>query len=813
MSADDDQEVGRWPSFEGRNRWPSDASHQDLGRRLNGNGFRWAEEFDDEIHIAETPRATEEVQSEKFEDILVNGVRGDGTFDDAPYNAIDEPNLDNPFALFESVETLDEGVECFASQHGLLSEVDGVKRAARFERDDMEAFGDPDFPEEEKIALQDERKATFWQQTRSLRSAVLIIGGLSGVCQGWTQSTLNGTNIPLGEAFHLDVAPGSSNTRDQFLLGALSASVTLASGILGLLIADPIQNHWLGRRGAVAISAAISMGATIGAVCSRTPAELIGCRMLIGAALGAKASVIAPFLAELAPVHMRGALLSTWQVSDALGIFLGDVSWKVVDSFNLEPDTAWRFLSATTLIPTIPLMISSYMIPESWMFLMKTGEYSKATEAACLYRKYPIQGFRDIISSHFQMEAEGELMEIRKVAKKGESKGKCSDEESKPAPGRNVFADETKPLSERLAHFPPGLCLRSQRGQNNEICTHSYHMKEAHFFRRLAQIIQDPRCRHALVSGGTIMLTQSLCGINALAFFSSSLLDAGISPEYSLILALCFGAVCFSFGLLTPLLSDRLGRTNLVLLGLPVMAVFMFILASLFELDNSARTPTIMLFTMLFTAVYAFTVGPAAFSLSAESFPSTVREAGMAMCVFINLTSLGIQLLMYPFITTPIGFTTSLSIYGCVNIVGFVACFLFCVDTRDRTLEQLQFSFDLPLSVHCEYRIFYVLPEVCRRCRIFVARRIRRKEGEAEAGDGESIGSDGGTKWELIPFYRWARIQDPNRPSVYAQLLSVVHRMLPTKARQWMKVEKVADRSDPVALDSQYTVGQGTREF
>ncbi|KMU89924.1 hypothetical protein CIHG_07607 [Coccidioides immitis H538.4] len=105
MSADDDQEVGRWPSFEGRNRWPSDASHQDLGRRLNGNGFRWAEEFDDEIHIAETPRATEEVQSEKFEDILVNGVRGDGTFDDAPYNAIDEPNLDNPFALFESVET------------------------------------------------------------------------------------------------------------------------------------------------------------------------------------------------------------------------------------------------------------------------------------------------------------------------------------------------------------------------------------------------------------------------------------------------------------------------------------------------------------------------------------------------------------------------------------------------------------------------------------------------------------------------------------------------------------------------------------
>jgi MFS family permease len=78
------------------------------------------------------------------------------------------------------------------------------------------------------------------------------------------------------------------------------------------LIADPIQNHWLGRRGAVAASAAVSTVATVGVLCSRTIAQLIGCRILIGASLGAKASVIAPLLAELAPVHLRGALLSTW---------------------------------------------------------------------------------------------------------------------------------------------------------------------------------------------------------------------------------------------------------------------------------------------------------------------------------------------------------------------------------------------------------------------------------------------------------------------------------------------------------------------
>ncbi|EEP77137.1 predicted protein [Uncinocarpus reesii 1704] len=521
----------------------------------------------------------------------------------------------------------------------------------------MEAFDDPEFPEDEKSALRDERKATFWQQTRSLRGAVLVVGALSGVCQGWTQ------NVPLGKAFNLNLDPQNGSTRDQFVLGALSASVTLASGILGLFISDPIQNHWLGRRGAVAVSAVVSLGATIGVVCSRTEAQIIGCRLLIGAALGAKASVIAPFLAELAPVHMRGALLSTWQISDALGIFLGDVSWKVLDSFKLDPDTEWRFLSATTLIPTIPLMVASYMIPESWMFLMKTREYPQAAEAACLYRRHPIQGYRDIISSHYQMEAEAELMEIRKSTKKEHSVVRQQDEENTPSHPSHAVVDETKPLSERLAHNLPGLCRQFHGPGTDENCPHGYHMNETHFYQRIGQILRDPRCRHALVSGGTVMLTQSLCGINAFAFFSSSLLHAGLSPNFSVILALCFGAVSFGFGLLTPFLSDRLGRTNLVLLGLPVMSVFMFILASLFELDNSAKTPVIMVFTMLFTAVYAFTLGPAAFSLSAESFPSTVREAGMAMCVFINMTSLGIQLLIYPFITGPIGFTASLCIY------------------------------------------------------------------------------------------------------------------------------------------------------
>ncbi|KAI1916274.1 hypothetical protein LOZ65_005301 [Ophidiomyces ophidiicola] len=754
--------------------------HISLERRWHG----------DQEEITMSPGGSNTLCHGSSEPVPTNENSGEPSRRSDPITTVEEPNLDNPFALFETIEELDKGVECLATQHGLLKDVDGLKRAARFERDDMEAFGDPDFPESEIRAFQDEEKATFWQQTRSLRAAVLIIGGLSGVCQGWTQSVLNGTNIPLEVAFDLKVHPEEKRISNQFIYGALSASVALSSGVVGLFISDPIQNHWLGRRGAVALSAVVGMGATIGATCSRTIPQIIGCRVLIGGSLGAKASIIAPFLAELAPVNMRGAVLSTWQIADALGIFLGDIAWRVLETFNVSPDTRWRFLSATTLIPAIPLAIASYMIPESWMFLMKTNEYPKATEAACLYRKHPIQGYRDIISSHFQMEAEGELMEIRKAVKEEKTRSRHNDEERSPA--GSAVIDEVRPLSERLSDRIPGLC-QTPPGEDNKCqepgtCPHSYHMKEVHFFRRLGQIIKDSRCRHALISSSTVMLTQSLCGINAFAFFSSSLLNAGLTSVDSLTLALCFGGVSFGFGLLTPFLSDRLGRTTLVLIGLPAMAIFMFILASLFELENSARTPAIVVFTMLFTAVYSFTLGPAAFSLSAESFPSTVREAGMAICVFINMTSLGIQLLIYPFITAPIGFTASLCIYGCVDILGFIACFLFCVDTKDRTLEQLQFSFDLPLSVHCEYRLFYVLPEVTRNCVSFLTSWTRGKKGQGGMLDSTSLDSSTESEWGLIPFYRWARIQDPYRPSVYQQLLDVCRKAVPI--RQSRKAER-----------------------
>jgi MFS family permease len=57
------------------------------------------------------------------------------------------------------------------------------------------------------------------------------------------------------------------------------------------MISDPLQEHLLGRRGAVFVSGIMTVISTIGAAFTRSAFQLFGCRVVTGVALGAKASV------------------------------------------------------------------------------------------------------------------------------------------------------------------------------------------------------------------------------------------------------------------------------------------------------------------------------------------------------------------------------------------------------------------------------------------------------------------------------------------------------------------------------------------
>ncbi len=120
-----------------------------------------------------------------------------------------------------------------------------------------------------------------------------------------------------------------------------------------------------------------------------------------------------------------------------------------------------------------------------------------------------------------------------------------------------------------------------------------------------------------------------MSGVNTIAFlgtvvWSNSIVskethDYAHSARTAAIIGLAFGASNYFFGLPAYWLSDRVGRSIMLALGLPNLAWSMLVLAFMFKIpESSVRIPMISVFSVIFVAIYAPTAGTSPFSISAE---------------------------------------------------------------------------------------------------------------------------------------------------------------------------------------------------
>lgn len=128
--------------------------------------------------------------------------------------------------------------------------------------------------------------------------------------QGWTQSVRIHNENSLVDLLLTDISWQVNNgtaygmpadmglcydercTASQlWTFGMLNAIPLFSAGLFGTILADPLQENVLGRRGSVMLSCAITLAATIGASVSQNVTQLAICRAINGIALGAKASI------------------------------------------------------------------------------------------------------------------------------------------------------------------------------------------------------------------------------------------------------------------------------------------------------------------------------------------------------------------------------------------------------------------------------------------------------------------------------------------------------------------------------------------
>ncbi|KAH8587183.1 hypothetical protein B0O99DRAFT_584890 [Bisporella sp. PMI_857] len=261
----------------------------------------------------------------------------------------------------------------------------------------------------------------------------------------------------------------------------------------------------------------------------------------------------------------------------------------------------------------------------------------------------------------------------------------------------------------------------------NEAENLSYNLR---FWRRFKQLFTVQRMSSSLIAAVVLMVAQQLCGINVIAFYSSTLFSSAnftFKETDALWLGWGFGLTNFLFAFPAYSIIDKGGRRPLLLTTIPILAITLLGAAMSFKIpeENKAHNLVISVFIILFTMFYSFGLGPVPFTYSAEVFPQGNREVGMSVAVFCNLLGAGILSLTVPFIKHNLHSTGLLGLFAGFNLVAWFLVFFLVYETKQATLEEMRKIFSVKTWDYVKYQFFDGLPWIYKYVRTLG--RIPRK--------------------------------------------------------------------------------------
>lgn len=131
---------------------------------------------------------------------------------------------------------------------------------------------------------------------------------------------------------------------------------------------------------------------------------------------------------------------------------------------------------------------------------------------------------------------------------------------------------------------------------------------ESNYVTRFIQLFTIPRVRRGTLASFVVMIAQQMCGINIIAFYSSTVFrEAGATQKEALIASFGFGLVNFVFAWPAIWTIDTYGRRTLLLFTFPQMAWTLLAAGFCFYIpnDSKAHLGLVAFFIYLFAAFYS----------------------------------------------------------------------------------------------------------------------------------------------------------------------------------------------------------------
>lgn len=468
---------------------------------------------------------------------------------------------------------------------------------------------------------------------------ISLVACLGGLLFGYDTGVANGAEGHMAQELGLNVLQ----------LGVVISSLVFAAAF-GALFAGRISDA-IGRRKAIislsvlfflgSILVVFSPAGELGQFYGPGFATLVTGRIMLGLAVGGASTVVPVYLAELAPLEIRGSLTGRNELAIVTGQLLAFVINAIIAiTLHGVVDGIWRIMFAVCALPAVALFLGMLRMPESPRWLVNQGRYDEARRVMETVRT--------------PERAKAEMDEIIAVH------------------------------SENNAALP-GVKQYSGQGSGQGSSKHT-HMS-------IGEVLSNKWLVRLLIAGIGVAVAQQLTGINAIMYYGTRVLEeSGMSAEMAVVANIAFGAVAVIGGLIALRNMDRLDRRTTFIIGLSLTTTFHLLIAAagtLLPEGNSIRPFAIMILVVGFVLSMQTFLNVAVWVWLAEIFPVRMKGIGTGISVFCGWGINGILALFFPALVSGVGITFSFLIFAVVGVIALAFVTKFVPETRGRSLEEL----------------------------------------------------------------------------------------------------------------------------
>jgi sugar porter (SP) family MFS transporter len=168
--------------------------------------------------------------------------------------------------------------------------------------------------------------------------------------------------------------------KHQFLLSDTQTEIAASSLLLGCVIGASLAaftSDSFGRKKVLLWAAGLFTLSSVGTAIPRNLIEFVIARFSGGVAIGMASTLSPLYIAEIAPAHRRGLLVSLNQLAIVSGILLSYILNYLLTGAG---ESNWRWMFAAAAVPSVAFLVTLLFIPESPRWLVQKGRLSEAED-------------------------------------------------------------------------------------------------------------------------------------------------------------------------------------------------------------------------------------------------------------------------------------------------------------------------------------------------------------------------------------------------------------------------------------------------